>query len=365
MGRRAATAGALIFACHPIHAEAVLPVYGQLDLLAAALLAAALLARQAGRHWAGAAVLGLALLCKESAIAAPLLMLWLAWPAELPYWTVVGAVAALRIAVLGTVGLAREATVVGTGGIALWANAVIVTVGHAIRLCVWPTGQTVYYGHLRDSLRGVPVAEALWICAGVAAVWWLAGWLPKGSAALAAGWFAICLLPVANVVPIGVLVAERTLYLPSAGITALAGLCWVKAAGKGRRWAHGALVLVLMVACAATVRTAWRWRTELSLWSSTVADHPRSPKAHAMLGHALLREADEGRGDVAAQARQADLSFGEALRLNPGSVDGLYGRGLVLMRQGSCGEALPYLREAARLRPFDEGIEAALRSCGQ
>jgi hypothetical protein len=229
MGGRAATAGALIFGCHPIHAEAVLPVYGQLDLLAGALLAIALLARRAGRHWMGAATLGLALLCKESALAGPLLMLWLAWvaarrvtAAEVPYWSVLGVVVGLRIAVLGTVGLSREATVVGTGGVGLWANSVIVTVGHAIRLCVWPTGQTVYYGHLRDSLRGVPAAEALWICAGITAVWLLAGWLPKASAAVAAGWFAICLLPVANVVPIGVLVAERALYLPSAGITALA-----------------------------------------------------------------------------------------------------------------------------------------------
>ena len=237
--------------------------------------------------------------------------------------------------------------------------------GHAIRLCVWPTGQTVYYGHLRDSLRETPLMEALWICAGIAAVWLLAGWLPKGSAAVAAGWFAICLLPVANVVPIGVLVAERTLYLPSAGFTALAGLCWVKAAGEGRRWAHGALVLVLMASCVATLRTAWRWSTELSLWSSTVADHPRSPKAHAMLGHALLREADRGRGDAAALMRRADLSFAEALRLNPGSVDALYGRGLVLSRSGSCGEALPYLRDAARLRAFDEEIELAMRRCGQ
>ena len=225
--------------------------------------------------------------------------------------------------------------------------------GHAIRLCVWPTGQTVYYGHLRDSLRGVPVVEALWICAGIAAVWLLVRWLPKGSAAVAAGRFAICLLPVANLAPIGVLVAERTLYLPSAGFTALAGLCWVKAAGEGRRWAHGALVLVLMASCVATLRTAWRWSTELSLWSSTVADHPRSSKAHAMLGHALLREADKGRGDA------------EALRLNTGSVDALYGRGLVLSREGSCGEALPYLRDAARLRSFDEGIELAMRNCGQ
>uniref|UniRef100_Q020J9 Glycosyltransferase RgtA/B/C/D-like domain-containing protein n=1 Tax=Solibacter usitatus (strain Ellin6076) TaxID=234267 RepID=Q020J9_SOLUE len=372
VGLRAATVGALIFACHPIHAEAVLPVYGQLDLLAAALLAAALLARRAGRHWTGAAALGLALLCKESAIAAPLLMLWLAWTAarrvtaaELPYWPVLGAVLALRIAVLGTVGLSREATVLGTGGIGLWANSVIVTVGHAIRLCVWPTGQTVYYGHLRDSLRGVPVVEALWICAGIALVWLLAGWLPKDSTAVAAGWFAICLLPVANVVPIGVLVAERTLYLPSAGIAALAGLCWVKAAGEGRRWVHGALLVALLVGCAASARTAWRWRTELSLWSSTVADHPRSPKAHAMLGHALLREADKGRADAPALLRQADLSFSEALRLNPGSVDALYGRGLVLSRDGSCAEAMPYLRDAARLRAFDQEIELALRRCGQ
>ena len=43
-------------------------------------------------------------------------------------------------------------------------------------------------------------------------------------AGLAAGWFLITISPVSNFLfPIGVLIAERTLYLPSVAVCFLAG----------------------------------------------------------------------------------------------------------------------------------------------
>lgn len=396
VGERAAAWGALLFACHPIHAEAILPVYGQLELLATVFLTVSLLECWSGHHLLGATALGLALLCKESAIVGPILIVWLRmtnaekdypnaalcrrvggsvelrkalWrAADVPYWAALACVVGLRIAVLGSMVMSREATVLGNGGFNLWVKSVIVTAGHAIRLCVWPTGQTVYYGHLRDSLLRMPIAEAFWIAVGFSAAWLLANWLPRGSAMAAIGWFVICLLPVSNIVPIGVLVAERTLYLPSAGITALAGLCCVRLEAEVRNWqrlraVHAAFGIVLIVASVMSARVAWRWRTELSLWRSTAADHPRSPKAHAMLGHAILQEVDKGRGDPTVLIRQADICFEEALRLNPNSADALYGRGLILRRKGSCQKALPYFSEAAALRPSDEVVQRALAEC--
>ena len=67
-------------------------------------------------------------------------------------------------------------------------------------------------------------------------------------AAFGLGWIGIALLPVANLVfPVGVLVAERTLYLPSAGIAlAVAAVlpelaprrwrCPRRSASRGRCW---------------------------------------------------------------------------------------------------------------------------------
>src|SRR5690606_28231806 len=46
-------------------------------------------------------------------------------------------------------------------------------------------------------------------------------------AGLIAGWFFLTILPVSNLFfPLGVLIAERTLYLPSVAVCLLAGLAW-------------------------------------------------------------------------------------------------------------------------------------------
>jgi hypothetical protein len=88
------------------------------------------------------------------------------------------------------------------------------------------------------------------------------------------GWIALALLPVANLVfPVGVLVAERTLYLPSAGLALAAG-AWLK------DWAPErvrAVVAVLVIA--GGVRTALRvpvWRDVDTVVLSELDDSPRS-----------------------------------------------------------------------------------------
>jgi tetratricopeptide (TPR) repeat protein len=88
------------------------------------------------------------------------------------------------------------------------------------------------------------------------------------------GWIAIALLPVANLVfPVGVLIAERTLYLPSAGL-ALAVGAWLKDLAPARlRLAVGTVVV------AGGLRTALRvpvWRDATSVILSELEDSPRS-----------------------------------------------------------------------------------------
>jgi hypothetical protein len=88
------------------------------------------------------------------------------------------------------------------------------------------------------------------------------------------GWIAIAFLPVANLLfPTGVLIAERTLYLPSVGL-ALAASAWLK---------HLALrplaVLLTIVVLAGGVRTALRvpvWRDSRSVTFSILDDSPDS-----------------------------------------------------------------------------------------
>jgi hypothetical protein len=88
------------------------------------------------------------------------------------------------------------------------------------------------------------------------------------------GWVGIALTPVANLLfPAGVLMAERTLYLPSAGL-ALAVGAWLPSVAP-RRWP----VVVGLIVVVAGVRTALRvpvWRDDHAVIQSELEDSPRS-----------------------------------------------------------------------------------------
>src|SRR5262249_41934977 len=128
----------------------------------------------------------------------------------------------LRWRALGHLAPEAEATITLGYTAAQRVKAVVIAVGEALRLCVLPTGQGLYYGHLPEDLVGRPYAELVWVVAGVLIVVWLAGELGRRAALFGAGWFLLALFPVMNVIPTGVLVAERTLYVPSLGICFLA-----------------------------------------------------------------------------------------------------------------------------------------------
>src|ERR1051326_7139410 len=68
-------------------------------------------------------------------------------------WDALFLVAAGPVLVLGAFALGNlapnpEATVTLGYSMALRVKTVVVALGHAIRLCIFPTGQSLYYGHL-------------------------------------------------------------------------------------------------------------------------------------------------------------------------------------------------------------------------
>ncbi len=374
-GSFASAAGALLFAVHPIHAEAVLTVYGQFDVLAAVLLLLALLLIREGWIAAGFVMLLAAALTKESVFVAPLLFVLLHLARRgrsrlfgrkivavtLP---ILLAVAARYLAIGGFSVPGEWSVTGGLGGPGLRLKAVIISMAHAIRLCVIPTGQTVYYGHLRDSLFGRPYDEAAWLVLFVCCAAALLRWAPRRRAAFCLAWFLAALLPVSNILPIGILVAERTLYLPSIGIAALGGLVLarLRAIPRRGRWAAAspALCGALLVIClVASVRVSRAWSSEESLWRSTVADHPTSPRAHALLGLAILDTPPFDRDRIA----EARAEFDRALELNSGSAEAIFGIGRILMAQQDYRAALPYLERAVALRPSAQEMADALSFC--
>jgi tetratricopeptide (TPR) repeat protein len=101
------------------------------------------------------------------------------------------------------------------------------------------------------------------------------------------GWIAIAYSPVANLLfPAGILIAERTLYLPSAGLAVALGAALRGLAGRGRAAVVG-LVFVL-----GGLRTALRvpvWRDDRAAALALLRDAPRSYFSWQNLGWQYLR----------------------------------------------------------------------------
>ena len=338
---------ALAFGVHPAHAEAVAMAYGQLEILAALFAFLAMdrylvAIRDGGVPLMALGLAFLAACSKESGLMLPAFVIllrgvylkpedrwttrWFTWREAL-FLAPAMAYLALRRGALGALLAPAESTITYGYSAGLRVKTVIISLGNAIRLSIFPTGQTLYYGHLRDHLLNRPWPEMLWIGAGAVLCVALAKETGHRTALFAAAWFLAGLLPVLNIVPSGVLVAERNLYLPIAAVAFLAAnLVW------RLKWNRA-----VWVACAAAIAmcvvkgnvVARQWRDNETLWRTTVASYPTSPLAHAALGEELLKQP--------GREQEAEQQFERALQLNPGVSGGHRGMAVLLMRRGDYG----------------------------
>jgi tetratricopeptide (TPR) repeat protein len=316
-GPAAALAGGIVFAVHPVHVEAVANVVGRAELMAAAFLFGALLLARAVRRRRGlgastaaleVALLGattLALLSKEHAVVAIALLAlddlgtratvgprlpWRAYAGVL-LLTVVWLVG--RRAVEG--GLSFEAVaptffLLGPGG---RVSTMLPVVFVLLRLLVWPFDLSPDYQPQvvprLEHLTVLGVAGAVVLAAGVALS--LALWRRRRAASVGLLFIGIAWLPTANLLfPSGVVIAERTLYLVSAGVALLAAL---GAAAVARRWgARRAIVVLVVVAAVLGVRSATGtslWRSNRDLVLGELESHPESYRVHQAAARILVR----------------------------------------------------------------------------
>lgn len=395
-GRSTGFATALLFAAHPVHVEAVAMVYGQLELLSFCflMLAVWLYARSLDEDARPLDFVGsllcilLATLCKESALMLPALLplVRFCFPnnaptgsgspmpvsrlrrlgfdglcllATLPYL-------ALRFNALGKLSPNAENTVSSGYSLAGRVHAVIVSVAHGLRLCSVPTGQTLYYGHLRDSVFGWPANEMLWLVIASAIAWMIVSDIGSKALLFGLGWFLIAFFPVSNVIPCGVLVAERTLYLPSLGICFIGG-AFAAGSLKNRLLAptptkilFATLILTYSIG---VFRFAGRLRDAETVWRSTVNFYPRSPLAHQLLGYAMLENHDKRVSEFSkSEIDEIDAHFQKALELNPTLTLSLVGQAQVAEMQGDW-LRLESLCDALRqATPTDEAELAIIQS---
>ena len=297
----AALAAGLVFAVHPVHVEAVANVVGRAELMAAAGVCLAVYAAVVRQNvlLSGAALL-LGLLSKENAVVAPVLIGW-AWIVGLPSrppptrrmlvfavsWVVIaGAYIAIRSIVLQPYARLNATAPVFLGESAFAGRlTAVAALGDLLRLLVFPLILRVDYSPaersiVRSLLDGRFVlglaCVALW-----AALLVMAWRRQRRLETYGLGWIAIAFLPVSNLLfSSGVLLAERTLYLPSVGLALAAGAALARLPAPRFR-----LVLALLVV-AGGIRSALRtpvWHDDFSVTQSILQDSPESYRGPARM----------------------------------------------------------------------------------
>lgn len=369
---------AALFAVHPVHVESVGNVVGQAEITTALFVCLGvwlyLRARRRPELTARDSVtllllLAAASLCKENGvILLPLLAAAEATvvrdsrpagaraKALLPMYLllVLGALllVAARRAALGTTVGEYPTLVLGDLGLRDRTLTMLGIVPEWARLFLWPAHLRADYGpaeFVAAGRLGGPQALGL-VLVLVTVATALSAWRRRPVLAFGLTWVGLSLAPVSNIlVTTGILLAERTLLLPSVGVTLAAGVvaeaAWRRLGAEQRRlqWAAAGGLGVLLVAGA--IRSEGRqrvWRDTPSVVTHLVQDAPLNYRGWLMYG-AYLRT--QGRND---QAREA-LLRSAGLFHQDGRVYQDLGQ-LVRFEHG-CPRAVPLFRRSLAIDP--------------
>ncbi|MCI0432387.1 MAG: tetratricopeptide repeat protein [Gemmatimonadetes bacterium] len=401
---RAAMAGALLFAVHPVHTEAVANAVGQAELLAGtAVLAVCVLwlrtttragspvqaatTAHAGLPAPGAqsqstpagviptssfslalvtsVLFAAAMLAKESAVVLPLLLVVLdgargRWTAHgvRPYLRSI-ALPVAALAVTGVLYFSLRAQVLGSvlGGDAAPSLPFLRT-GQRLfvalqtwpeyaRLLVWPFDLSADYSpDVIVPAAGLTPSVLLGAMLLALVVGLACRVHRRPHSGLPAAWFAIAILPVSNlIVPAGVVLAERALYVPSVAIAIAAGFAYERAsrAAHAYRGVPIAATAMLSVLIVFGLRSALRnrdWVDTPAYWNALVRDHPESYRAQWGVGAHMAANGEPAR---------ARAYLERAVETWPHDPELLNELGLLLLRDGDATPAIAVLERALPL----------------
>ena len=325
-----AAMAAAVFAVHPVHVEAVANVVGRLELMAAAFgLGALLLHRR--RHPMAIALYAAALCSKESAIVIPALAVLddlvsggrgdERRPARTllaGYGIVTVAWGALLWHALDGSPISTTSAVFADQSLATRWRTVLTVVPHYVRLFLVPAALSSDYepGVITPATSITPaVLLGAVLLAGWAGIAFRA-WRTDRGLALGLCWVPVALAPVSNVLfATGIVLAERTLYLPSVGVALLAGWMADRVPAPRRREAMALAAAVLVAAVGRTWTRTPAWHDARTHAMALLESHPESYRGHWVAARVLDASGNiEGASREYALARRAYPSDPAMLR---------------------------------------------------
>lgn len=389
MSPRAAWIGAALFAVHPVHVEAVALAINQSETLVALTLISGVALYLDWRRsptpsprtpWLLLGVYLFGCLIKENALVLPGLLA----VAELTLLRDPEPIRArlirlrpwiLAMALLGVAFLWLRMRIIGNfvgsftaeGLVGLpWSGRALTMLGvvpYWLRLLLWPAHLQEDYspGEIVGTTHfGLDQAAGTAILLGSLALIVIC-WRRRPVVSFGFLWFFVAILPVSNViVSTGIVLAERTLFLPSVGIMLALGegaeAFWerLREAPRARRWLGVAVAVVLV---AGAVRSAFRmavWRDARHLWSQTLLDSPKSYRTLRTFAYMMQKLHRPDRFEVYMK---------EAIERYPKSYHVRGELGDFYRAKARCGPAIVEYRAALKLAPAAADFRSSLIAC--
>lgn len=388
----AAWIAAALYAVHPVHTEAIANSVGAAELFVLLLFVFAaglyVQGRRVGpitwRRWVAIGTLyALACFFKEHAIVLPAIIV----AAELLVVRDRGPVRerllrlrlpllALTVVAVAFLWARSSVVVTGVSGFipALPFQTLKLSTGNRIltmigavpewfRLLLWPrrlmTEYTPPYIDMAEGLSLVQLPGALLLLGTMGLA--IACWRRSPVTSFGILWIVITLLPASNfLIPSGILVAERTLMLPSVGAMIALGsvipgaYAWLEQRRLARSVAATAVLVLIALGITRSVTRNRAWLNNETLFRQGIVDAPASYRLHWLLGNHLHSSGREEEG-----LRHLE----HALRLFPYDPMLPYLVAEGLRKRGNCVTAVPLYEWAFELAPSLRHLQLGLAVC--
>lgn len=210
-----------------------------------------------------------------------------------------------------------------------------------LKLLIWPMNLTLYHEPNKISVPLIITG----IIAIILMIWLLPLLFRKAKPLFfAVGIFVIFLSFTFSPLQVSWLVAERYLYFPSISFCIFAAFLMNKSLSR-EKMKYIAVIFVLLLTSAYSVRTFLRnrdWKDRETFWRATAKVSPESPKAHNNMGDIY-----SSKGDL----KKAKREFTLATRLNPNYADAYHNLALTYQNMGISNKAIENYKKAVSINP--------------
>jgi len=163
-------------------------------------------------------------------------------------------------------------------------------------------------------------------------------------------WIFITLIPVMNIIPIGNIMAERYLYLPSFGFCLFAGILILKIHARVPKAYHplvnGCFAAIFILSLAHTIRHNRIWFDKQTLWYYTVLNTSCSFNAHNNLGKEYYEK-----GLLEKAIEEYTIALSKASEVRYAYPIAHYNLGIAYDEKGMFDASIQEYRNALRIEP--------------